>query len=235
MSRNCLVLAALALACLSYGGTNAQDKKDDAGKGGTGGTGSSLNQGVYTGKITRVDADKRTIELGDLMSQGGTTGKGATGKGVTGGDKGTTGGDKGTTGGDKGGTGTIGGDKGTGTNKKMMFTLDLNAKISLDGKEATFKDLKEGYWARVHTDRSGKGATGGTGGTTGGDKGTTGKGATGGNKGTTGGDKGTTGGDKGGTGTTGQNMKATRIEAFTKRPTDTGTGKIGRTDADRDR
>jgi len=204
------LLAALALACLTSTGSLAQITKKNTGTGGaeaekgTGDTGKTgARMGVW-GRIVKVDTAKRTLVLGDVVRAG--TGKSTTGTG--GSDKGGTGGDKGTgaTGSDKSGTGT-------GGNKQVTFMVAESAKITLDGKEATLSDLKDGYFARVHMQKSGSAGKGGTGGS---------------DKGATGGDKGKAGtgaaDDKGGTGAGDDRTRtAHRVEAFTKRPADFGT------------
>jgi len=95
----------------------------------------------------------------------------------------------------------------------MTFTVSDKARISLDGREATFKDLRMGLYARVHTDMAGAGTTGSTTGTAGSrDKGTSGSGTA-------------SGGDRAGSGVSGgAAMTASRIEAFTKAPTGAGSG-----------
>jgi len=205
MIRYRFLLAALALVCLATVGTPAEDtpRKDDRGDK------ASTTKGTYMGRIVRVDNDKRTLVLGEITERDGKrTGTGSgTGTGTG-------------TGTEKPGTGTAGGDrtgKGTAADRTMTFTLNDKARISLDGKEATFRDLKMGLYARVHT---GSGTSGSTGGTK---------------------DKSTTGGtaadrDKTGSGSTGRMMTATRIEAFSKAPARTGTGSgagTGKRDTDR--
>lgn len=132
----------------------------------------------FTGRIARVDSEKRTVELRDAhpgTSFGG--GKGTDGKGTATADKG-----------DKGDKAAAG--------RSMTFHLGTTAKITLDGKTATLKDLKEGAYARVHTTGAGKST--GTGGARAADKGTD-------------------------TAKAGRTMEADRIEVFTKAPT-TGRG-----------
>jgi len=161
--------------------SNAQDKGTQKDTGtqkdkGTGDTGKSGQ--AYQGRISKVDSDKKQITLSDA--------RGGTGTGTdTGTDKGTT--DKGTT--DKGTT-----DKG----HQMVFIVGDATKITLDGKDATLRDLKEGLMARVTARAQGSSGTQK-------DKDRTGSGS--GDK-----DKGTTGQGQG------QAMMADRVEAFTKAP-----------------
>jgi len=198
MIRYRFLLAALALVCLATVGTLAEDtrRKDDRGD-----KSSTASRGTYMGRIVRVDIDKRTLVLGEITERDGkriTTGSGTgTGSGT-----------------EKPGTGTAGGDrtgKGTAADRTMTFTLNDKTRISLDGKEATIRNLKMGLYARVHTDS--------------GTSGTSGKATTGG----TAADR-----DKTGSSSTGRMMTATRIEAFTKAPARTGTGSgTGKRDTDR--
>jgi len=192
-------------------GTGSDAQKDK-------GTGDQKGDRTFQGRIAKVDADKKTITLSDVRTGSGGTGTGGTGtdrdKGTgTDKDKGTgTDKDKGTgTQKDKGTGSDAQKDKGTGSDtgksQQMMFTLADNTKVTLDGKEARLADLKEGYTARVTVGSQGSG-TG-----TGSDKGT----GTDRDK-NTGSDKGTgTDKDKSTTGQ-GANMRATRIEAFSKNP-----------------
>jgi len=236
------LLVALALACFAITvGALAQDSAArpdrDKDKAGTGDT----TKGAITGRIVRVDAEARTLAI--TPSTTGRTGgadkdKGTGGTGTGGAaDKDRTGGagdrDKGKAGGDR----------------VMTFTVPEKAKVTLDGKSATLKELKTGFYARVYADKGGssgggrdkagsdKAGTGGrdkagTGGTdkAGRDKDTTGR-----DKDTAGRDKDTAGRDKdkGGT-TTGRTMMASRVEAFTKAPAG-GTGGKSGGGTDRDR
>jgi len=184
-------MVALLAACIG-GAVFADDKTGgDKSGGDKSGAGTASARKYYTGKIASVDTDKRTLVLGDFI--GGTgTGTGGTGTGGKGTGTGTGGTGTGTGTGDKGTTGT-------GSNRKMTFTLSEKATITLDGKDATMRDLKAGLYARVHPDR--KGTTGGSG-----------------DKSTTGGTGRDTGRDTGGTGTAGQSMTTSKVEAFTKAP-----------------
>jgi len=181
---------------------NAQDKGNQKDTGtqkdkGTGDTGKSGQ--TFQGRISKVDSDKKQITLSDVRGGTGTgTGSGTTDKGTT--DKGTT--DKGTT--DKGTTDKGGSDKGTDTGKgqQMVFSVGDATKITLDGKEATMRDLKEGLTARVTARAQGSGGAEKDRGTK--DRTESGSGD---NK-----DKGTTGQGQG------HAMMADRIEAFTKAP-----------------
>ena len=89
----------------------------------------------------------------------------------------------------------------------MTFTFSQDARVTLDGRPAEFRDLKSGQWARVHI-RTGAGTGTAKGGATDKDKGTTDK-------------------DKVGTGA-GGHMMADRIEVSSRGPlpphTGTGTG-----------
>jgi len=210
-------LAMLALVGFVAAQTAAEDKPgadrraDDRGDKGT----TTKGMGVYSGKIVRVDSTSHTIVLGDIKGRGGKGTGAGSGTGTGAGAGAGTGSDKTAT--DRGDT-----DKGKTGNRTMTFKASDKARITLDGKEGTFSDLKAGLYARVHTDRSGSAGSGGTGGTSGTEKsGATEKSGT-----KTGGDAGAARDtEKGGTGGTADRVRtATRIEAFTKAPTDTGTG-----------
>jgi len=143
---------------------NAEDNQKDKGTGT--GTGSSTDKGsgrTIQGRITKVDMSKKEITLAEARTGTDSKDKG-TGTGTT--DKGTstdknttdkgTGTDKNTT--DKGtGTGTDknttdkGTGSGTGSNSghSMTFRIVDSTKITVDGKEGKFTDLKEGQMARV--------------------------------------------------------------------------------------
>jgi len=191
----------LALVGLAVIQTAAEDKPagdrraDDRSDKGT--TTTTKGMGVYSGKIVRVDADKHTIVLGDIQGRGGKgTGTGTgTGTGA------------GKTGSDRNAADT--GDKAKAGDRTMTFQASDKTRISLDGKDGKFSDLKSGLYARVHTDRSGTGSSG-----------TGGSGAAGKGDARTGSD---TAGKDNSSGTTGRTRTATRIEAFTKAPTVTGT------------
>jgi len=215
-------LALLALVGLVALQSAAEDKPTGD-RGSEKGT-TTKGMGTYTGKIVRVDADKHTIVLGDIQGRGGkgsgsgTSSGSGTGSG-TGSDK--AGSSDKATGSDK--TASDTGDKGKTGNRTMTFSVSDKTRISLDGKEAKLSELKSGLYARVTTDRSGKGGSGGSGTT--GDKssGTSGtnnaddksSGAAGAGRDT----------EKGGTGSSADRVRtATRVEAFTKAPTDTKSG-----------
>jgi len=193
-------LAMLALVGLAVIQTAAEDRPagdrraDDRSDKGT----TTKGMGVYSGKIVRVDADKHTIVLGDIQGRGGKgkgTGTGTgTGVGKTGSDR----------------TAADTGDKGKSGDRTMTFQASDKTRISLDGKDGKFSDLKAGLYARVHTDRSGTGSSGAAG------KADTRSGSD-------------AAGKDNPSGTTGRTRTATRIEAFTKAPTGTGTGTEKRT------
>lgn len=205
--RNLMVVTAgVVLAFLAASVSFAEEKgKNEKG------TGDRASASTIQGKIMRVDPEKRTLVLGEVKRGAGIGGdKGTGGTTGTGGDKGTGTGDKGTGTGDKG----TGGDKGS-ANQGQELTLMVaeNAQITLDGKKAELRDLRQNQFARVSLRQSDRG-TGGDKGTTGkgteGDKGTTGKGTEG-NK--SGAEKGTGAGNVGG-----RNMTVDRIDAFSKEP-----------------
>jgi len=155
--------------------------------------------GVYSGKIVRVDSSSHTIVLGDIKGRGGK----GTGSGTGAGAGAGTGSDK---------AATDRGDKAKAGDRTMTFKASDKTRISLDGKEGTFSDLKAGLYARVHTERTGSSGTGGT------EK----SGATEKSGSKTAGSGAARDTEKGGTPDRVRN--ATRIEAFTKAPADTGTG-----------
>jgi len=130
--------AVVALAAGAFAAFNQEEK--DKGDRGSGDKAASALQG----KITRVDADKRSIVLSEV--KGGT---GGTGTGTNPGDK-----DKGTGTGDKGT-----GDKG----QEMTLMVAENAQISVDGKKAELRELRPGYFARVSIRQGDKGTGTGTG------------------------------------------------------------------------
>jgi hypothetical protein len=87
---------------------------------------------TFMGKISKLDSTKHELTLSDVKA-GGVSDKSTTT------DKGTTA-DK-----DKGGTAAGG---------QYVFEVEKSATITLDGKTADFKDLREGLFARVHVDKS---------------------------------------------------------------------------------
>jgi len=200
-------LALLALVGLVALQSAAEDKPTGD-RGSEKGT-TTKGMGTYTGKIVRVDADKHTIVLGDIQGRGGKGSGSGTGSG-TDSDK--------ATGSDK--TASDTGDKGKTGNRTMTFSVSDKTRISLDGKEAKLSELKSGLYARVTTDRSGKGGSGTTGDKSSGTSGTNkaddkSSGAAGAGRDT----------EKGGTGSSADRVRtATRVEAFTKAPTDTKSG-----------
>ena len=111
-----LLHVALSAAFLAVLSASAQERKDATPKGPA--------VGVYTfsGTISRVDADKRTVELRDARR-----GPGA--------EK-----DAGT---------RVGESKSPGGT--MTFHLTEKAQVTLDGKPVTLASLKVGQFARVHT------------------------------------------------------------------------------------
>jgi len=192
-------LAMLVLTGFALIQTAAEDKPsgdrradDRADKGTT-----NKGMGVYSGKITRVDSDKNTIVLGDIRRGGKGSGTGT--------DSGKTGSDS---------TADTGG-KGKSGDRTMTFQVSDKARISLDGKDAKFADLRAGLYARVHTER--KSGSGGT------EKSGTGAGEV----------KANRDADKGdASGSAGRTRTATRVEAFTKAPSGTEKGS-GATTPDR--
>jgi len=190
MARYRFLTAALVLGWLAVLGT-ADDKRPGSRDDSREGKGAS----AWMGRIARVDSDKHTITLEDVTRQGSGD---RTEKSTTGSDKATSGTSR-----------TDASDKGK-SDRTKTFTLNEKTKISLDGKEATFRDLRSGLYARVHADRSGsksgtsdKGTSGGTAGSDAARK-----------------DRDTTSGS----GSAGHSMMVSKVEAFTKAPSRTGTG-----------
>jgi len=141
-----------------------KDKTSEKDKGGT-------DKGQsYSGKITKVDAEKRMITL-EGTGSGGTKDKADADKARVA-DK----------------------DKGGKSGSAWTFMVERGATVTVDGKKSELRDLRSGQYARVQA-----------GGTGGGGK-----------------DKAEADKDKG---TRTGNMTATRVEAFTKQPTDTGRDK----------
>jgi hypothetical protein len=154
----CSLLVVLAFV---VGGAVAQNK--DGSGGGQEDRGAAKKAQTYTGKITRIDVEKRVVELSDLMDRGGAKGAG---KGTGTGGSGT--GGSGTGAGGKGDSGArTGGGPGRG-GRAVTFTVADKATVTLDGKAAGLKDLKVNQYARVHAERlatttGGKGKAGGAG------------------------------------------------------------------------
>jgi len=169
-------LAALALAWFAALGAVAEDKPagDRTGSDRTG-KGTNSNAHVYKGKIVRVNADKGILVVGNIMHRGGK-GKG-TGAGTGAGTGTGAGKSEGAGAGSSKGEGTGAGTAGSGTRDsdsgkgkvdgRTMTFMITKARISLDGKDATIRDLKQGLYVRVHADRAANGDNGKSGGTRG--------------------------------------------------------------------
>jgi hypothetical protein len=166
---------------------------------GTQGNQPNPNRGeMFEGKIAGIDASKHEFTVSDvrhLPSAGTTTGTpGTTGRPAN-------------TGTDRPGVGRTDQEKG-GAAHMMTFRAANDARITLDGRSATFTDLKQGLFVRI-TSQPVQGTAPGTTGTP--------------NKGTgTSGTQGTTGTQ--GPSAQGQIHTAERIDAFTKAPPGFGTG-----------
>jgi len=199
MKKGLLPIGLLAAGFVAVMMATAQDRtttKDTAVKD-SGRPGTEGGMHSYTGRIARVDADKRTIELKDVRTTGTGTGVGGTKDAATT-TKDTATKDSGLRDGGTKDSGLKGG-------RMMTFRLGDKARITLDGKAATFSDLKADLYARVSTSARATGTVRDK------DTGTTVK------------DSGRTGKDVGGVG---RMMDAERVEVFTKDP---GTGGTGRT------
>jgi hypothetical protein len=153
-------LGLVASACLAALVATAQDGgRKDAGTKDTGAATrdtvrSGTGMGIFTGRIARVDTDKRTIEL-TAASPAGGTGKAVGTEPGPDGRRDTSGSGKDAGRRDPKDAGKAVG--GVPERRTMTFQLSERARITVDGKEATFRDLKLNAYARVHTTVGGTG------------------------------------------------------------------------------
>jgi len=226
-----LALLAVGFLWAASLGVAQERRTDERGKG-TDSTRAAKGK-TFTGRIVRVDADKGTLVLGvgtDVdrdRDRGGRPGSGTPGTGTP--ERGTL--DRAQK--ERPGAASEKGDDAR-RGSMLTFKFGRDVRVSLDGKDATPKDIRAGLFARV-TARAGDAdrTRPGTGTTPGGDRGKTGdRPGTGTNPGDRGkaGDRpgtGTNPGDRAGAGAEGRVMMAERIEVFTKAPPDRGGDRRG--------
>jgi len=236
-----LALLAVAFLWAASLGVAQERRPDDRGKG----AGTKAAKGkTFTGRVTRVDVDKGTLVLSvgtDAdRDRGGRPGSGTPGTGTP--ERGTL--DRAQK--ERPGAASERGDE---ARRDTMLTIKFGkeARITLDGKDATARDIRAGLFARVTTragegdrtrpggdrDRGKSGDRPGSGTNPGGDRPGTGAGKPGDrDRPATGGDRpGTAGGaagdrDRAG-GAEGRVLMAERIELFTKAPAERGGDRKG--------
>jgi hypothetical protein len=203
-------LAVLVATAQDRGGKEIGTKDTGAGTRDTGRAGAET--GIFTGRITRVDTDKRSIELNDARPTAGGTGKAVGTEPGPFGRRDTAGSAKDAARADTkdAGSKAIGG---VAAGRTMTFSLSERARITLDGKEATLRDVRLNAYARVYTTAAGTDKDAGRAGT----RDTAGRTKDAGSKGT-------------GAGVT-ATMTAERVEVFTRDPGTSGD----RTGGTRDR